>query len=101
MTAGTDGYVEFVFSKAMRQTPPTKDEETGEVLTTGIYFNDKVASNQIVINYEKVRYPYSVSEGSECSLFIEAGTLTDMAASSLQQRYYFEVYSHFRYFRWR
>ena len=51
LTAGTDGYVEFVFSKAMRQTPPTKDEETGEVLTTGIYFNDKVASNQIVINY--------------------------------------------------
>ena len=44
LTAGTDGYVEFVFSKAMRQTPPTKDEETGEVLTTGIYFNDKVAS---------------------------------------------------------
>ena len=78
LTAGTDGYVEFVFSKTMRQTPPTKDEETGEVLTTGIYFNDKVASNQIVINYEKVRYPYSVSEGSECSLFIEAGTLTDM-----------------------
>ena len=34
LTAGTDGYVEFVFSKAMRQTPPTKDEETGEVLTT-------------------------------------------------------------------
>ncbi len=32
LTAGTDGYVEFVFSKAMRQTPPTKDEETGEVL---------------------------------------------------------------------
>ena len=70
--------MEFVFSKIMHELADLQDEETGEVLTTGIYFNDKVASNQIVINYEKVRYPYSVSEGSECSLVIEAGTLTDM-----------------------
>ena len=86
MTAGTDGYVEFVFSKAMRQTPPTKDEETGEVLTTGIYFNDKVASNQIVINYEKVRYPYSVSERFRMFLIYRGGYIDGYAASSLQQK---------------
>ena len=85
LTAGTDGYVEFVFSKAMRQTPPTKDEETGEVLTTGIYFNDKVASNQIVINYEKSAI-LILSVRFRMFLVYRGGYIDGYAASSLQQR---------------
>lgn len=51
---GPDGYVELVFSKAMRQAPDTE-----------IYFNGRAI--RISINYEKVRYSFSDMENEECT----------------------------------
>lgn len=62
---GPNGYVELVFSKAMRQAPDTE-----------IYFNGGVV--RVSINYEKVRYTFSNMENKECTFEIPAGALTDM-----------------------
>lgn len=62
---GPNGYVELVFSKAMRQAPDTE-----------IYFNGGIV--RVSINYKKVRYTFSGMENKECTFEIPAGTLTDM-----------------------
>lgn len=62
---GPNGYVELVFSKAMRQAPDTE-----------IFFNG--GGVRVSINYEKVRYTFSKMENKECTFEIPAGALTDM-----------------------
>lgn len=72
---GPDGYVELVFSKAMRQAPDTE-----------IYFNGRAI--RISINYEKVRYSFSDMENEECTFEIPAGALTDMQGRAYNQDFF-------------
>lgn len=72
---GPDGYVELVFSKAMRQAPETE-----------IYFNGRTV--RVSINYEKVRYSYSDMENEECTFEIPAGALTDMQGRAYNQDFF-------------
>lgn len=71
----TAGYVELVFSKPMRQAPETE-----------IYFNNTPVT--VSINYEKVRYTYSVSDNSTCTFEIPAGSLTDMSGRPYNQDFF-------------
>lgn len=72
---GPDGYIELVFSKAMRQAPETE-----------IYFNGRAV--RISINYEKVRYSYADMENEECTFEIPAGALTDMQGRAYNQDFF-------------
>lgn len=72
---GPNGYVELVFSKAMRQAPDTE-----------IYFNGGVV--RVSINYEKVRYTFSNMENKACTFEIPAGALTDMQGRAYDEDFF-------------
>lgn len=72
---GPNGYVELVFSKAMRQAPDTE-----------IYFNGSIV--RVSINYEKVRYTFSGMENKECTFEIPAGALTDMQGRAYNEDFF-------------
>lgn len=72
---GPNGYVELVFSKAMRQAPDTE-----------IYFNGGIV--RVSINYEKVRYTFSGMENKECTFEIPAGALTDMQGRAYNEDFF-------------
>lgn len=72
---GPNGYVELVFSKAMRQAPDTE-----------IYFNGGIV--RVSINYKKVRYTFSGMENKECTFEIPAGALTDMQGRAYNEDFF-------------
>lgn len=72
---GPSGYVELVFSKAMRQAPDTE-----------IYFNGGIV--RVSINYEKMRYTFSGMENKECTFEIPAGALTDMQGRAYNEDFF-------------